>query len=76
MQAALQKQQEEYERINAYRRNKPSADELRAMTRNAVHMPAKQLDSIAKHRLRMHPKTQEEAEKKKSGKGGRMHVKF
>lgn len=48
--------------------NRKPAEQVLAEMKNAPPMPAQQKQSLAKHQHRMHPKTQEEAAKKRSGR--------
>ena len=72
----LRMQRAKAQQVTKFLSNHKTAEQILAEMENAPSMPAQQKESLAKHQHRMHPKTQEDAAKKRSGKGGRMRFRY
>ena len=70
----LRMEREKAQQVSTFLSNRKTAGQILADMGNGPPMPAQQKESLAKHQHRMHPKTQEDAAKKRSGKGGRMRI--
>ena len=72
----LRTEREKAQQVTKFLSNHKTASQILADMGNDPPMPAQQKESLAKHQHRMHPKTQEDAAKKRSGKGGRMRFRY